>query len=54
MTESQFVRKIVDEKGANSLTPLNNYFNFNKIVEHDADCGNAATSIKPNDLKLVS
>lgn len=52
MSESQFVRKVVTEKGATSLTPLNSYFNFDKIVEHDADQGNNATSINPENLKL--
>ena len=43
-SESQFVRKLVAEKGADSLTPLNNYFNFDKIVP--------GTDINPSNLKL--
>ena len=52
MSESQFVRKVVEEKGTVSLTPLNSYFNFDQIVDHDPDQGNNATSISPDNLKL--
>ena len=52
MTESQFVRHLVDEKGANSLTPLNSYFNFDTIKQSDPDLGNTPTSISPENLRL--
>ena len=52
MSESQFVREVVDQKGASSLTPLNNYFNFDTIKISDPDLGNTPTSISPDNLKL--
>lgn len=51
-TESQFVDNLVQTKGTDSLTPLNNYFNFDKIVASDPDCSNHPTKVEPRDLKL--
>lgn len=51
-TESQFVDNLVNAKGADSLTPLNNYFNFDKIVLRDPDNSNQPTKVEPQNLKL--
>ena len=53
MSESQFVRKLVDDKGASSLTPLNNYFNYEQISETDPDFANTPTDINPTNLPLA-
>ena len=52
MSEAQFVREVVNQKGASSLTPLNNYFNFDTIRNSDPDQGNLPTSINPGNLRL--
>lgn len=57
-TESQFVDKLFNDKsssyykGTESITPLNNYFNFKNISNTDADFANSATNISPANLKL--
>ena len=57
-TEAQFVDNLFytksssNYKGPESITPLNNYFNFKNISNTDADFANAATNISPSNLKL--
>ena len=51
-TESEFIRYLVTQKGSNSLTPLNSYFNFDTIKRTDPDMGGTATLIDPTSLPL--
>lgn len=59
-TEAQFVDSLFNDKTStnfkdvDSITPLNNYFNFDTIVANDPDNGNTETEIKPSDLKLAA
>lgn len=53
-TESEFVDTLVEKKGEDAITPINYYFNFDKIVQSDSDFHGGTTSIEPNDLPLAT